>query len=330
MAGLLWQERGSSMRIGVVMEAFLDRSLEDVIEWLARDVPEVTDLEIGAGGYAPHPHCDVAELLASESARQGGMSKIESRGLRCGGLNVWGNPLHPDESISREHDRALRDAIRLAPLLGVDRVVAMSGCAGGDPEDRSPHFGAGGWLPFLEGVYDRQWVDRTAPYWSELAEFASAENPDLLVCLELHPGTATFNVNTFERLAELGPSIAANLDPSHFMWMGMDAHRVAERLGARVGHAHGKDLIFHSESLALNGLLDVRWPNPPEEMPWTFAVPGEGHDADWWEGLVRALGDSRVEMISIEHEDPFVPATVGVPKAAKLLRAAIDAAEKEV
>jgi len=30
--------------------------------------------------------------------------------------------------------------------------------------------------------------------------------------------------------------------------------------------------------------------------------------------------------VSIEHEDPFVPAETGVPEAARLLRAAIDAA----
>jgi hypothetical protein len=31
-------------------------------------------------------------------------------------------------------------------------------------------------------------------------------------------------------------------------------------------------------------------------------------------------------VVSIEHEDPFVPAETGVPEAARLLRAAIDAA----
>jgi hypothetical protein len=31
-------------------------------------------------------------------------------------------------------------------------------------------------------------------------------------------------------------------------------------------------------------------------------------------------------VISIEHEDPFVPAETGVPEAARLLRTAIDVA----
>ena len=314
------------LRIGVVLEAFLDWPLEQILTWLPAAAPEVTHLEIGAGGYAPHPHCDVVALLASGQARSAWLAAIAGAGLQVDALNAWGNPLHPDRDLAREHDRALRDAIRLAALLGVSRVVALAGCPGGAAGDQVPHFGAGGWLPYLEGIYQRQWEEQIAPYWAGLAEFAAAENPELRVCLELHPGTCVFNVETFGRVAALGPAIAGNLDPSHFFWMGMDGHRVASALGDRIGHVHGKDTVFHAESLALNGLLDRRWPEPAAEMPWTFAVPGRGHDLAWWTGLVRALGGSAARVISIEHEDPFVPATTGVPEAARLLRAAIDAA----
>jgi len=314
------------LRIGVVLEAFLDRPLEDVLPWLSQAAPEVTDIEVGAGGYAPHPHCDVGELLQSAQARTAWLDLTARHGLRLDALNAWGNPLHPDEDLARRHDEDLRNAIRLAVLLGADRVVAMAGCPAGAPGDRVPHFGAGGWLPYLEGVYERQWTERIEPYWTELAAFAAAEAPGLLVCLELHPGTCAFNVETFRRVAALGPSIGANLDPSHFFWMGMDGHRVAEALGDRVGHAHGKDTVFHADSLALNGLLDRRWPEPADQMPWTFAVPGRGHDLAWWTGLVRALAGSRAQVVSIEHEDPFVPAETGVPEAARVLCAAIDAA----
>jgi sugar phosphate isomerase/epimerase len=318
----------STPRIGVVLEAFTGRPLDDVLGWLRRAAPEVTGIEVGAGGYAPHPHCDVAELLASAAARSAWLDQIHGHGLRVDALNAWGNPLHPDPDTARQHDEDLRNAIRLAVLLGVDRVVAMAGCPAAAPGDHVPHFGAGGWLPYLENVYERQWEQQIEPYWTGLAEFARAQNPDLLVCLEIHPGTSAFNVETFERVAALGPSIAANLDPSHLFWMGMDGHKVAARLGPLVGHAHGKDTVFHADSLALNGLLDRRWPNPAGQMPWTFAVPGRGHDLAWWTGLVRAMAGSSARVISIEHEDPFVPSEEGVPEAARLLRAAIDASQE--
>jgi sugar phosphate isomerase/epimerase len=314
--------------IGVVLEAFLDKPLADVLSWLQHDAPEVTHLEVGVGGYAPHPHCDVAALLASERSRTAWLDQIAAHGLRVGALNAWGNPLHPDAEVARQHDTALRNAIRLATLLGVERVVAMAGCPAATPGDHVPHFGAGGWLPYLEDVYERQWQEAIGPYWTDLAAFAASHNPDLLVCLELHPGTSAFNVETFERVAGLGKSIAANLDPSHFFWMGMDGHKVAERLGGLVGHSHGKDTVFHDESLALNGLLDRRWPKPAEQMPWNFAVPGRGHDLNWWTGLMRALVSSRVQVVSIEHEDPFVSPEVGIPEAARLLKASIEAAQE--
>src|SRR5579859_3203157 len=114
-----------SLRIGVVLEAFLDWPLDRVMPWLREHAPDVTDLEIGAGGYAPHPHCDVPALLASDQARTAWRDEIARHGLRIDALNAWGNPLHPDAELAREHDRALRDAIRLAALLGVTRVVAL-------------------------------------------------------------------------------------------------------------------------------------------------------------------------------------------------------------
>ena len=63
---------GAELRIGVVLEAFLDWPLDRVLPWLRQAAPEITDIEVGAGGYAPHPHCDVAALLpARPHARHG-------------------------------------------------------------------------------------------------------------------------------------------------------------------------------------------------------------------------------------------------------------------
>ena len=310
--------------IGLVTEAFADRPLVDVMDWLAREAPAVKDLEIGAGGYAPTTHCDMPTLLRDEAARKRWLGDIESRGFRVSALNVWGNPLHPDEAIASKHDSDLRDSIRLAAMLGVDRVVALAGCPPGHSGDRAPHFAGGGWLPYLEDIGDAQWREWVEPYWLGLAEFSEEQHPELLVCLELHPGTAVYNVETFNRLAALGDAICANVDPSHFFWMGMDPLAVVDAIGDRAGHCHAKDVVFAQKSLALNGLLDRRWPRPPAEMPWNFAVPGRGRDAAWWREFVRRLVSAgRVDSICIEHEDPFVRPEQGVPEAAALVEGAL-------
>ena len=112
-----------ALRIGVVLEAFLDWPLDRVLPWLREHAPEVTDLEIGAGGYAPHPHCDVAALLASDQARSAWRAGIARHGLRIDALNAWGNPLHPDPDLARQHDQALRAIV----VIGEERRVGRVG-----------------------------------------------------------------------------------------------------------------------------------------------------------------------------------------------------------
>lgn len=310
--------------IGMVTEAMVNKPLPEVMDWVVAAAPEITGLEIGTGAYAPTNHCDMPRLLKESGSRQAWKTEIEARGLHIAALNCWGNPLHPDETIARAHDAALRDTIRLTGELGLDRIVALAGCPAGSAGDATPHFAGGGWLPYLESIYPRQWEQRIQDYWKDMGDFASRTNPALMICLELHPGTVAYNVQTFQRLADLSPAIAANIDPSHFFWMQMDSNRVVQRLGDRIGHAHGKDVVFRAEKLALNGLLDHRWPSPAEEMPWNFAVVGRGHDLAWWRALLADLtAAGRVRTISIEHEDPFVAPEVGIPQAARLLAEAL-------
>src|SRR6266566_6734459 len=70
-----------SPRIGVVTEAFADRPLVDVMDWLVNNAPSVSDLEIGTGGYAPTGHCDMPLLLRDSAARNAWFEEIATRGL---------------------------------------------------------------------------------------------------------------------------------------------------------------------------------------------------------------------------------------------------------
>jgi sugar phosphate isomerase/epimerase len=311
------------MRIALFTDAMEDRPLEEILAWLAADVPEITEVEVGTGGYSRAPHCPLPQLLADVSLRRDWQQAIADRGFRLRALNVSGNPLHPDPDVARAHDADLRDTIRLAAELHVDRVVAMSGCPGAGPRDRTaPHFSGGGWLPDLEGIAEWQWVERVLPYWDEIAAFAAGESPALRICLELHPGTFVYNTDTFSRIADVGEAIALNLDPSHFFWQSIDPLAVIGALGARIGHVHGKDTRLNAGGLALNGILDNRWPEPADEMPWTFAAVGRGHDADWWSAFLRALAEADFDgTIAIEHEDPFLGAVEGILESARFLAA---------
>ena len=138
------------LKIALVTEPLADRSLRAVMDWLAAEVPEISGLEIGTGAYAPTGHCDMPGLLADPAARRTWQNEIAIRGFEIAAFNCWGNPLHPDSSVAGAHDKALRDTIRLASALGVDRIVALAGCPAGSAGDVTPHFAGGGWLPYLE------------------------------------------------------------------------------------------------------------------------------------------------------------------------------------
>jgi sugar phosphate isomerase/epimerase len=290
------------MRAGLFTDALGDRPLADALAWVAAETSEIRDVEIGTGGYSGSPHCDRAALLEDEEERRRLLAGINEAGFSLAALNASGNPLE------READaEALRDTVQLAPLLGVDRLVCMSG--------GSPDVAGGSWFPGLEDAHEREWADRVLPYWEELSSFAQAEHASLRLCLELEPGAAVYNVTTFERLAEVGDNVAINLDPSHLFWQGMDPLAVIARFGHRVGFAHGKDTVLHEDRVRVDGVLQ-RTGN----VAWEYATVGRGHDGDWWRAFVEALAAAGYDgVISIEHEDELVSPEEGVREAARVL-----------
>jgi sugar phosphate isomerase/epimerase len=158
----------------------------------------------------------------------------------------------------------------------------------------------------MEGLAEWQWSERILPYWGELSAWAAREAPDVTICLELHPGAAVYNAESYRRLRVVtAGNVAVNLDPSHFWWQGIDPVRTVQELGEDVAFMHGKDTLLYPERVALHGVLDFRWPGTADEMPWHFCAVGEGRsDADWV-ALLSALRECGYEgVISIEHEDP--------------------------
>lgn len=311
------------MRLALVTEGMIHRSLDELMDWLDETVPDVRDLEVGTGGYSPLGH---SPLRLSTAGRQKWLARLTGRGFRIAAFNVSGNPLHPNMAMARRHDVGLRRTIELAAELGVDRIVAMSGCPGAGPgRSAAPHFPANAWLPDYAGVATWQFDARVRPYWEEINALASGARADLRICLELHPGAHVFNAESYLRLNAVAPGIAVNLDPSHLFWQQMDPLRVIERLGSLIGYAHAKDVRYNPAELALNGLLDSRWPGDPRRIPWDFAAVGRGiNDTAWWRSFASALTiQTSAPFLSIEHEDRLVGPEEGITAAAGVLAAAL-------
>jgi sugar phosphate isomerase/epimerase len=311
---------GAIMRIGLVTDSLAHLPLEQLLPVSA--AAGVTMLEFGCGNWSPAPHLNVDRLLASEAERVDFLAALSGLGLSISALNCSGNPLFPG-AAGAAHRTVTSKTIRLAGLLSVRRVVMMSGCPGG-PRDAHANWVTTAWPPEAARVLDWQWSEQLIPYWRGLVVEAAAAGVERL-CLELHGQQHVYNVRTLFRLRDaVGPTVGANLDPSHLFWMGADPIAAVPALGEAIYHVHAKDTRINAAIASVHGLIDVTPMDCLEERAWSYVTLGRGHDVAWWRSFIGALRTARYDdVLSIEHEDIALPPWDGVRESIDLLRLAI-------
>jgi len=330
------------MLLGAYTACLHDKPLEEALQIL-RDLG-LDSAEINSGGFLPAPHLPIDQIRASADARADYLGLFAAAGVTLTALNCNGNPLHPDPQVRDKHSRDVLDAIELASLLGVGRVVTMSGLPASDPGCRLPSWTVEPWDSAYLDARDYQWNEVAIPYWKDVQ--ARAADADVKVCIEMHPHNIVYNPATLERLAtEIGAThVGAEMDPSHLFWQGIDPVLAVRSLGGLVYNAAAKDTRIN-EAAKVNGVLDdrfervapddpgavslggrytlSRWPRQPS---WDFVAVGRGHDLAWWTDFLTALGEVDPDMaVNIEHEDQELDQMEGLRSAAKtLLQAAAE------
>ncbi|MET9684138.1 sugar phosphate isomerase/epimerase family protein [Streptomyces coeruleorubidus] len=305
------------MKIGLNTDSAGQLTLDETLD-LAAELG-LDYVEFATGAWSTAPHVDIDQLLDSERARRELLAKITDRGLAISALTCSGNPLHPGPS-GREHDQVTRRTIALAPLLGVDRVVMMSGLPGG-PGDANPNWITVSWPPETTQILEWQWTEAVLPYWRDLVAHARDRGVRKL-CLEMHAHQAVYNVPTLLRLREeVGPVVGANFDPSHLMWMGADPLAAIEALGEAIYHVHAKDTRLESLRQALTSRLETLPVMAAKDRSWNYVTLGYGHDDAFWRAFCLALRRAGYDdVLSIEHEDVLMGPVEGVTKSVDLLR----------
>jgi sugar phosphate isomerase/epimerase len=308
------------VRIGVFDDGLGHLGRPDAFAWCAARGLEA--IEMGVGGWGHGNHLDLDVLLREPAERDRLAGELAEHGLVLSCINAAGNPLHPDRRIGDDHAARVRGAVELAALLGVDRVVTMSGSPGAPGGAPIGVFAAWALNPDFEELVGWQWGNAVEPFWRELTAWAAGVAPEVRICLELHPGCWAYNPQTFLDLrGSTGPNVMVNLDPSHFWWQGIDPVEAINLLAGQIGFAHAKDTLVHPDRVRARGVFDVRLPIDPDTAPWTFAAVGRGHDDATWAGLVGALeraghgGD-----LSIEHEDPSLDPEEGIETSLAAVR----------
>ncbi|MBZ9849890.1 sugar phosphate isomerase/epimerase [Mesorhizobium sp. CA14] len=305
------------MKIGMITDSLGNLSFDEMLRASAELGLET--LEFACGNWSSAPHIDLAAMLDSAATRAEFVAKVRDHGLAIAALNCSGNPLHPGPQ-GKQHRQVTGDTIRLASLLGIDRVVMMSGLPGG-PGDANPNWIVTDWPPECADILRYQWDDCIIPYWHDLVQFANNLGIRKL-CLELHGHQAVYNVQTLFRLRDaVGETVGANYDPSHPIWMGADPIAAVRKLGSAIYYVHAKDTRIEPIPAAIDGVLDARPPNHYAERAWNYITLGYGHGETWWRQFCTALKQAGYDdVLSIEHEDMMLSPMEGMRKSVALLR----------
>ncbi len=154
------------MKLGAYTACLHDRSLPETLKILQE--MGLTSAEINAGGFVPAPHLPIGQLLAGAAAREEYLGLYEQAGITLTGLNVNGNPLNPDPEVGQKHAADLHQAITVASLLGVKRVVTMSGLPAAHAGGRAASWTVNPWDSQFLDALDYQWRRVAIPFWKDI------------------------------------------------------------------------------------------------------------------------------------------------------------------
>jgi sugar phosphate isomerase/epimerase len=324
------------VKLGAYTACLHDKPVADALKIL-RDLG-LDSAEINSGGFLPAPHLPIDAIRDSKDARDEYLGLFESSEVALTALNCNGNPLHPDPVVRAKHGQDVRDAIELAALLGVERVVTMSGLPEAHAGGTAPSWTVLPWVSVYLDARDYQWNEVAIPYWKDIQ--ARAADADVKVCIEMHPHNVVYNPATMVRLAEEinATHVGAEMDPSHLFWQGIDPVAALDSLGGLVYNAAAKDTRIN-EAARINGVLDDRFgrvlpTDPgalglggtdtlsrwPDNASWDFVAVGRGHDVAFWTEFLAAIERIDPDMaVNIEHEDQELDQLEGLSYAAKTL-----------
>lgn len=330
------------MKLGAYTACLHDMPVADSLRVLQE--LGLNSAEINSGGFLPAPHLPIEQVKSSQTARDDYLGMFAEADVTLTALNCNGNPLHPDPVVRHKHSNDVKEAIELGALLGVKRVVTMSGLPGTDSGARLPAWTVLPWDSAYLDARDYQWNEVAIPFWKDIQ--SRAADTDIKVCIEMHPHNLVYNPATMVRLAsEIDAThVGAEMDPSHLFWQGIDPVAAVGALGDLVYNAAAKDTRMN-EAATVNGVLDDRfgrvapgdssavslggrytlsqWPDNPS---WDFVAVGRGHDVAWWTRFLQALFKVDPEMaVNIEHEDQELTQMDGLRAAAQTLLTAAGA-----
>ncbi|SCM66432.1 sugar phosphate isomerase/epimerase family protein [Donghicola eburneus] len=304
------------MKLGFVSDSLGGMTRDEMLDHAVR--MGVSGVEVNTCGWSAASHFDLPAMVTDTSARKEFRKAFDERGLEIISLNANGNPVHPTQP---EQGQGLRDTIRVAGEMGIKTVCTMSGLPAGSANDTLPNWVVSSWPPETQDILRYQWEDVLAPFWTEIADLCREHGVER-IALELHGNQCVYNVPSLFKLREMvGPTVGANLDPSHLFWMGADPLIAAETLGEAIYHVHAKDTLLNAPKQATTSLLENGSLMDIPARSWSYITLGFGHGEEWWRQFCYRLKMGGYDgWLSIEHEDVLLNSLEGLEKSVELLQ----------
>ena len=308
------------MKIGLVSDCLGGQSFDELLDSCVK--LGIEQVELGVGNWSSAPHVDLDGLLESEAKRDEMKGKLKDHGLSISAFNCSGNPLAYEKDMD-----VTKKTFELAQMLGVKKIVMMSGLPAGCKGDKTPVWITTSWPPETQDILDYQWNEVAIPEWKNIVKMAEDCGIEK-IALENHGMQLVYNPETLLRLREaVGPMVGMNLDPSHLFWMGGDPIEAARVLGEHgaIYHIHGKDSRPERRCWQPNGMLDTKPIDAFARRAWNYVAVGAGHDAKWWKeffSVVRMSGYD--DEISLEMEDLTLSMLDGHLASLRVLREALN------
>lgn len=241
--------------------------LQEIAGWAAEN--NIHELDVGPG--------IALDRSAFEKVQDGGKVKIRTM-IYCR------NFLSEDADEAHMHQEALKERIRFASEVGVDKIV----CSTGVTKDA---FVGMGFQP-----------EKSLDACVELAKrfLEEAEKYNVRLCWENCPmmGNIATSPDMWQALFERLDSDRIGLcyDPSHLVWQMIDPYENIFRFKDKIFLVHAKDTHVDHEKLGQYGVLqNNKW--------WKHRLPGLG-DLDWNRIVDNLYQIGYDGTITIEHEDP--------------------------
>jgi sugar phosphate isomerase/epimerase len=284
------------MKLGFVSAILPELSLDEVLSFAAAEEFACVELMCWPTGkaerkYAGVTHVDVCDFTPQHAAEV--KAAVARHGVEISALGYYPNALDPSPEVSGVAVAQLERVIRAAALLGLGTVNTFIG---------------------------RDWKLSVDDNWPRLLEIwrpllALAEKEGVRIGIENCPMLFTNDEwPGGKNIADLGPAIGLNYDPSHLVLQHMDAIAPLREFAPRFWHVHAKDVKINAAARDEHGVFapPLLWHQP--------RIPGYG-ELDWGKfmGALRAAGYDGPVCIEVE-DDTFGKSLEGRKAALRTAR----------